>query len=81
MLGDEIGINITRYYGVVTCMQKNTPHLSERNLHMLYAIGRYKFLTSYKIWQEFYSTSTYESATQRLTSLYKYGFLSSPDYS
>jgi hypothetical protein len=57
-------------------MQKNTPHLSERNLHMLYAIGRYKFLTSYKIWQEFYSASTYESATQRLTSLYKYGFLS-----
>lgn len=57
-------------------MQKNTPHLSERNLHMLYAIGRYKFLTSYKIWQEFYSASTYESATQRLTSLHKYGFLS-----
>jgi len=57
-------------------MQKNTPHLSERNLHMLYAIGQYKFLTSYKIWQEFYPTSTYENATQRLTTLHKYGFLS-----
>jgi len=76
MLGNEIRRSISINYGVVISMQKNTPHLSERNLQMLYAIGRYKFLTSYKIWREFYPTSTYESATQRLTSLHKYGFLS-----
>ena len=56
-------------------MQKNTPHLSERNLKTIYTIGRFKFLSSQKVWQEFYPTSTYESATQRLTSLHKYGFL------
>jgi hypothetical protein len=57
-------------------MQKNTPHLSERNLKTIYTIGRFRFLSSQKVWQEFYPTSTYESATQRLTSLHKYGFLS-----
>jgi len=57
-------------------MQKNTPHLSERNIQMLYKIGQCKFMSSQQVWREFYPNSTPESATQRLTSLHKYGFLS-----
>jgi len=57
-------------------MQKNTPHLSERNLQTIHAIGRFKYLSSQQIWKEFYPTSTSENATQRLTSLHKQGFLS-----
>ena len=57
-------------------MQKNTPHLSERNLKTIHAIGRFKFLSSAQIWKEFYPTTTYENATERLTSLHRYGFLS-----
>jgi len=57
-------------------MQKNMPHLSERNLQMLYKIGQYKFMSSKQVWREFYPNSTPESATQRLTSLHRYGFLS-----
>jgi len=76
MLGNEIMRSISINYGVVTSMQKNTPHLSERNLKMLYAIGRCKFMSSQQVWREFYPNSTPESATQRLTSLHRYGFLS-----
>src|SRR2546422_2836201 len=57
-------------------MQKNTPHLSDNNLLTIYAIGRFKYLSSRKVWEEFYPTSTYENATKRLTSLHKSGFLS-----
>jgi hypothetical protein len=57
-------------------MQKDTPHLSERNLKMLYAIGRRKFMSSFQVWREFYPNSTPESATKRLTDLHRYGILS-----
>jgi hypothetical protein len=57
-------------------MQKNTPHLSERNLKTIYTIGRFKFLTSHKVWKEFYPTTSYENASQRLTKMHKDGFLS-----
>src|SRR2546421_11938939 len=57
-------------------MQKNTPHLSERDLQTIDAIGRFKYLSSQQVWKEFYATSTPENATQRLTSLHKHGFLS-----
>ena len=57
-------------------MQKNTPHLSERNLKTIYTIGRCKFLSSHQLKREFYPNATHETATQRLTDLHKYGFLS-----
>src|SRR5262245_53044207 len=57
-------------------MQKNTPHLSERNLNTIFAIGMMRYLSSYQLWQEFYPKATYETATQRLTELHRYGFLS-----
>src|SRR5438132_194473 len=57
-------------------MQKNTPHLSDRNLQTIHAIGQFKYLSSQQIWREFYPTSTQENATQRLTTLHKHGFLS-----
>jgi hypothetical protein len=57
-------------------MQKNIPHLSDRDLKIIRAIGRFKYLSSQQVWKEFYATSTPENATQRLTSLHKHGFLS-----
>jgi len=57
-------------------MQKNTPHLSERNLKIIHTIGRFRYLSSHQVWKEFYPTSTYENATKRLTDLARYGFLS-----
>jgi len=57
-------------------MQKNTPHLSERNLQMIYAVGRRKFQSSHQIRRDFYPHATHETATQRLTELHRLGFLS-----
>src|SRR5437660_634191 len=48
-------------------MQKNTPHLSERNLQTIYTVGRCKFLSSHQLKREFYPNTTHETATQRLT--------------
>ena len=57
-------------------MQKNTPHLSERNLQTIYTIGRCKFLSSHQLKREFYPDAKHETATQRLTELARWGFLS-----
>ena len=56
-------------------MQKNTPHLSERNLQMIFAVGLLKHLSSHQIKREFYPNATHETATQRLTELARAGFL------
>ena len=50
--------------------------MSERNLNMIFAIGMMRYLSSHQLWQEFYPKATYETATQRLTQLYRYGFIS-----
>src|SRR5438067_2056043 len=57
-------------------MQKNTPHLSERNLQTIYTVGRCKFLSSHQLKREFYPNTTHETATQRFTELARLGFLS-----
>jgi hypothetical protein len=57
-------------------MQKNTPHLSERNLQTIYTVGLCKYLSSHQLKDEFYPTTTHENATQRLTELARLGFLS-----
>ena len=57
-------------------MQKNTPHLSERNLNTIFTIGMMRYLSSYQLWQEFYPNTTYENATQRLSEFHRYGFVS-----
>lgn len=57
-------------------MQKNTPHLSDRNLQTIYTVGRCKFLSSHQLKREFYPDAKHETATQRLTELARWGFLS-----
>src|SRR5690349_19706851 len=56
-------------------MQKNTPHLSERNLQMIYAVARRKFQSSHQLKRDFYPNATHETATQRCTELARLGFL------
>jgi hypothetical protein len=57
-------------------MKKDTPNLTKRDLEAIYAVAKYKFLSSFQLAYLYFSDTTHENATRRLTTLAKHEFIS-----
>lgn len=57
-------------------MKKAALTLSVRDRSALYAVGVYKFLSSFQLAYLYFSDMTHQNATRRLTTLARYGYLS-----
>ena len=57
-------------------MKKDTLNLTRRDLEVIYADAKYKFLSSFHLINLYFPDSTHENGTRRLTTLTNHGFLS-----